>query len=850
MFLSSDALPDDCELSGHLAVVGAGPAGIVIALKAARGGLDVLLIESGAETFDPRVQQLSEASSWDPRRHAPMSMSARRQLGGTSTIWGGRCVPYDRVDFDRRPYISETPWPVSYDELLPYFQRACDWLHCGRAAFDVTGMTHVAGSIVPGLVAGDASTATFERWSLAPDFGREYSDALRRSDRVRVVTGLTCTEVLIRDDGARVDRLACRTLEGRRVRVRAASYVLACGGLETTRLLLASHGRDGRPPGDHSGHLGAWYMAHVGGVIAKVRFAGPPRATIFGYERDLDGTYLRRRFSISRDTQLDRELPNVIAQLANPELADGRHRNGVLSLAYLALRSPLGTMAAPAAQRFSVAGSGVAGPAGGGAAAGDAVVRWVGDGAVSAADAAATGGAVAGAAAGAPLWPHLVNVARDGVSVARYAAAFGGRRFLVRGHRTPALFAAYSRENLYPLQYHGEQIPSRQSQVSLSGDRDALGMPRLNISLRYSQCDVDGIIRCHQVWDEYLRRNGRGRLEYISDDPGSMAWSRMAGGSHQLGTTRMAARARDGVVDEHLAVHGVPNLAVASSSAFLTASQANPTFMIVVFALRLADRLTSSLRAVQLTQPERDELARKTMPSLVSSGPAIAARSKLRQHPRMQRAVMRALSLGRSGDEYERSFRSALLGCVRPGDCVWDVGANVGLYSELFAAAVGPSGRVVSFEPSRACVDMLTRRRDDGGIGAPWDIVPVALSDADGEAWLSVAAGETAPSNRLAGRNEAGVIAVRACRGDSLVAAGYAEPAVIKIDVEGHEGEVLDGMAALLGGSSLRAIGAEIHFGAPTERGKPHEPARIIRLLQAHDFTIRWVDRSHCIARR
>jgi choline dehydrogenase-like flavoprotein len=57
----------------------------------------------------------------------------------------------------------------------------------------------------------------------------------------------------------------------------------------------------------------------------------------------------------------------------------------------------------------------------------------------------------------------------------------------------------------------------------------------------------------------------------------------------------MAARAEDGVVDEQLTVHGMNNLFVASSSAFLTSGQANPTFMIVVFALRLVDRLKSIL---------------------------------------------------------------------------------------------------------------------------------------------------------------------------------------------------------------------------------------------------------------
>jgi len=422
-------------------------------------------------------------------------------------------------------------------------------------------MTHLPPAVVPGLPEGAGSSATFERWSLSTNFAREYGDALKRSRGVRVVTGLTCTEVISGPGGTRVESLDCRTLEGKRVSIQARGYVLACGGLETTRLLLASRGPHGGALGDHSGHLGSWYMGHVGGVIADVRFCTPPRSTVFGYERDTDGTYVRRRFSIASEAQRRHELPNTIAFLANPDLANHRHRNGILSLAYLTLRSPLGELVTPAAQRFSLAGGGVP-------------------------------GRTADSAARASVRAHLMNVARDCPSVARFAVGFGIRRFLAGGRKVPGFFSAYSGENCYPLQYSGEQIPNRQSRVSLASDRDSVGMPRLNIDLRFSQADVDGILRCHEVWDDYLRRNGCGLLEYVSPDPSSVVWSKMGGGTHQLGTTRMASKAEDGVVDEHLAVHGMTNLFVASSSVLLTSSQANPTFMVIVLALRLADRLT------------------------------------------------------------------------------------------------------------------------------------------------------------------------------------------------------------------------------------------------------------------
>jgi hypothetical protein len=568
---TADALTEGATLRSDVAVVGAGPAGIVTALELAAKGFDVLLIESGHEKFDQSAQELSEAGDLDPHVHSPMSLTVRRQLGGTSVIWGGRCVPLDRVDFEQRSFLSGSSWPVSYDELLPYFQRACDWLRCGRAVFDISGLGHLPSSIVPGLRDGDMRASTFERWSLPTNFGREYGRTLRASKRVNVITGLTCTEIVCPPGESRVHHLECRAIigaisggiSGKGVRVQSRAYVIAGGGLETTRLLLASPGPHGKPLGDHSGHLGSWYMGHVEGVVANIRFLTPARATVFGYERDIDGTYVRRRMTVSPEIQLKEELPNAAAWLANPELADPRHKSGILSFVYLALTSPAGRRLAPDAQRLSLSGEDVPGSPYGGAEKG-------------------------------PATAHLKNITRDWASVLRFAVGFGAKRFLVRGRRAPGFFV-YSKDNVYPLQYHAEQTPNRKSRVTLTSARDALGRPKLSIDLRFSQQDVDGVVRSHRVWDEYLRQTGLGRLEYLSEDPESVVWSRIGGGFHQVGTTRMAARAEDGVVNEDLAVFGVSNLFVASSSVFVTAGQANPTFMILVLALRMADHLQSVL---------------------------------------------------------------------------------------------------------------------------------------------------------------------------------------------------------------------------------------------------------------
>ncbi len=185
---------------------------------------------------------------------------------------------------------------------------------------------------------------------------------------------------------------------------------------------------------------------------------------------------------------------------------------------------------------------------------------------------------------------------------ARFAGAFGYRRYLKRGRRAPG-FATYSADNVYRLRYQGEHLPHWDSHVALTDEVDALGVPRLRTQMVVGQAEVDGVLAAHRHIDAYLRRHGCGSLEY---DPGDLAESvrdQFTAGCHQAGTTRMSARPEDGVVDANLTVHGLSNLNVISSSVFVTSGHANPTFMIVAFALRLAEHLRQELGAPRPAVP-------------------------------------------------------------------------------------------------------------------------------------------------------------------------------------------------------------------------------------------------------
>lgn len=212
---------------------------------------------------------------------------------------------------------------------------------------------------------------------------------------------------------------------------------------------------------------------------------------------------------------------------------------------------------------------------------------------------------------------------------------------------------------------------------------------------------------------------------------------------------------------------------------------------------------------------------------------------------------VRSLIPRSSEPQYEERLRTAMEAATHAGDVIWDVGANVGLYTELFAHQVGETGLVCAFEPALACFDaMRERTRALPQVRA----FNMALADRDSELTLHVARDPLAATHSLSavGPHDGSLSRVRAARGDSLVLAGEAPPPnVMKIDVEGFEEEVLLGATEILKRPEFRTVFIEVHFGLLDARGQRHAPARIVEHLERTcGLRTRWLDASHVEAGR
>lgn len=536
-----DGLDAGCH---DLCIVGAGPVGLTLALEWARRGRRVLVLESGGRKPDAETTALSAAEIADPARHDAMTIAVARRLGGTSNLWAGRCQPFDPIDFEPRPMVGDARWPFGLDELAPHYAAACAYAGCGAPVFR---------DALPDVGRGRADDAfdagRLERFSNQPKFHKAHAAALENDPRIDLRLNATVVDAVFAETG-RIAGLLVAGPDGTRVRVAADRVVLACGGLETARLLLAF--RRDRPDrfGGADGPLGRGYMGHLIGEVADITFADAATEAAFDFYRDGRGSYARRRMIPSDALQRAEALPNVSFWPVVPPSADPRHGSAILSAVLLALSvGPLGRMVVAEAIRK----------------------RHVPD--------------------RFDRWPHVLNVLRGLPAAAAFLPAFLLRRRFAR-ERLPGFFVRNAART-YGLSYHAEHWPDRSSRVWLTAETDRLGLPRLGIDLRFSPDNAEGVLRAHDALGAWLERSRLGRMTWRGprESAADAILAKAAHGTHQIGVARMGLSRATAVVDGTLACFDCPNLHVVGTAVLPTSGQANPTLTAIALAVRLAGHL-------------------------------------------------------------------------------------------------------------------------------------------------------------------------------------------------------------------------------------------------------------------
>lgn len=545
MRLDARTLPDGYELETELCIVGSGPAGLTVARELAADGARLCILESGGRELDGEVQQLGRGTVVGDDYGSLASMQ-RRQLGGNSHVWcmhsGGeilvRYVPLDAIDFEERAWVPGSGWPITRAELDPFYARAQRLCRIGPHEYDPEEWES-AGRTRLELDAERLSTSVFQFGSGAV-FNREFVHELERQRNVTVIHDGTALELETDGAGKRVLRLRGASLRGTRFAIRARRFVLAAGGIQNPRLLLCSDRLHRNGLGNAHDLVGRCFMDHP--LIDSGELVPASRRLIAAarlYDaHSVNGVTVMAKLGFSERVLCERELLNISILL----LPVSRSVESFKVLLGAASRRTRPNRLS--AHLMNAAG----GP--------DQIL--------------------------AAVYRKLRRHADAGPDIDHGGWSIDDARWS-KGRFTNRRFDAFK------VLHQTEQAPDPSNRVTLTDERDALGQRVPRLHWRWGDANSASVARAQELLAQELERSGLGRfrIERAEGKPRLLK----ASTHHHIGTTRMHADPKRGVVDVNCRVHGAVNLYVAGSSVFPTGGYANPTLSIVALAIRLADHL-------------------------------------------------------------------------------------------------------------------------------------------------------------------------------------------------------------------------------------------------------------------
>jgi choline dehydrogenase-like flavoprotein len=536
VFIDSRRIAAGTEVRTSVCVVGAGVAGIALALEFERAGIGAVVLESGGLRSDAASADLYRGEN----RGLPYVFadgSRYRYFGGSSNGWAGYCRPLADIDFERREWIPDSGWPIDGTVLDPHMRAAHELLDLGPLDYGLAEwVARLRRADVFRLPLAPESRLQdlMSRFSVPTSFRSRFKEAMQRARHVGVYLHANATNIELMTESAQVRCIEAKTLGGGRFSVVAQCYVLACGGIENARLLLASNRQLPEGLGNRYDLVGRYFADHPWLTVGRLRYSRAFRDNRL-YDRmhqnkskdvAVDGRFFGAQLALTPETQRRERILNAHLNLASIfRGADSRSATAWIRLARRVKGLP------------EVSSSLVA---------------------------------------------DLRTLALTPSAAVTFALA---RRLRLFG-------------DLH-LEVVCEPTPNRNSRVTLSRRMDGLGMPRVVVDWQMDDLVKRSVDRTAAIAAEELEAAGIGQVELFTPllEAGwptqpPAAW-RNLGSWHHMGTTRMHSSPSHGVVDRNARLHDVENLFVAGSSVFPTYGANFPTLTIAALAIRLAAHIGS-----------------------------------------------------------------------------------------------------------------------------------------------------------------------------------------------------------------------------------------------------------------
>ncbi len=519
--------PDKFE--ADVAIIGAGAAGITMARRLVAAGKAVILLESGGLDYEATTADLNAGRNvGEP--YYDLDKARLRFFGGTTAIWGGRCAELDPIDLEQRRWVPHSGWPFGIGELRPFYEAARELL--GLPPSDPPGAQEVP--LFEGLSNDELSVRCWLFDRQFDRFGLAANRALVNDPRLRVLIHATVREIVPAQSGRGVERLDVIGRAGQSAVVRAATYVLAAGGLENPRLLLASNSVLTAGVGNEHDLGGRFFMEHPHGRGGSITGAPAWKMLRAFTKRRLRGVEYSRLLTPSPRVQEKLGILNSAMTIASRRPVGGRRP--LMKRAYLHAKHK-----------------------------------------------------TAPTKTGRGLWKLRRRVGRE---LKQFTGPVRPWWEYVRGRSELAISIRAEQspnpQSRVTLDQAADATGMPRIQLDWRLSNQDVDSAAALVEIFAKQAQALGLGEVKPA--EWLRDPARQWLfdDLISDHP--------IGGYHHMGTTRMADDAKHGVTDGFGRVHGFDNLFIAGSSLFPTSGWANPTLTILALTLRTAEYILSTRR--------------------------------------------------------------------------------------------------------------------------------------------------------------------------------------------------------------------------------------------------------------
>ena len=523
--MDAKSFSSETRQNADVCIIGAGVAGITLALELDKKGISSILLDGGDESFSMESQSLYSPGD-KIEGYEDITYNRLRFLGGSSNHWQNSTGLFTKEDFEKRDWIPNSGWPITHEDIAPHYVLAGHYCGTGTDGYDTQYWLNKMGGVDP-TKGSNALELGINKAAIPPTrFYYVHGAKIVDSEHINLIKNANLVDLEFDENTQLVNEITFVTYNSQsRHKVTAKQFILCCGGIENARFMLLFNEKYQNKIGNQYDNIGRYFMEHP--VLRAANFY-PSKNTkldilnegileegrmIKGFMQ-IDGETLTRNKAINLRLPLHRKTKYEISE-------------GIRSYHYLTDSSK--------ADGFPNDG-----------------------------------------------WSHIYNIIAD---LDMFAEAIARKKFSTELFEHAKEFGGYEISMMF------EQIPDRNNRITLSEDRDVLGIKKVNVQWQLLKKDKENVWTALELIAKELGKSNLGKLHILDEYEEQVFGNKMFFSHHHMGTTRMADSPNNGVVDKNLKVFGTQNLFIGGSSIFSTSSHVPPTLTISAFSVRLAEHL-------------------------------------------------------------------------------------------------------------------------------------------------------------------------------------------------------------------------------------------------------------------